>query len=268
MYKIAVCLSGQPRTYKYALPSTLNFFHNNENYSYYYFCHAWDYNTYKVREDNVLSWKHEVVPKNVLIEEITNLLNPKKIVIESREDLPNDIIPWDSLYYSQMRANYLKREYELEHNFEFDFVIKSRYDLVFIPYHTFELDYRLNDPYDYKKPYDFYGTHNGRMGMEYDRVNISDVIYYGSSEVMDVISDIYWFMVSERKYHIPEDCDFLGPGTLMSEYLRHTNIKFFRSAKSLSECVYRKDAVNKDGIGLHVVNDYDKIVQLNNEIYK
>jgi len=273
MKKIAICLSGQPRTYKYALQSTLNFFQNNENYSYSYFCHAWDYNSYKVkhRETEQLVWESEIVDKNILSNDLYSMLNAKKVVIESREELPThhytNTIPWDSLYYSQMRANYLKRQYELENNMEFDFVIKSRYDLVFIPYKTFELDNRINDPYDYKKSYDFFGTHNGRMFMEYDRVNISDVIYYGSSEVIDVISDCYWYMITERKFHIPEDCDFLGPGTLLSEYLRHTNIKFFKAAKSLSECVYRRNAINEHGLGLHVEAEYDKIVELNNEIY-
>ena len=46
MGRTAVCLSGQPRTIKYCAKSIMEYFGDVD-----YFCHVWDYNDYKVKNN-------------------------------------------------------------------------------------------------------------------------------------------------------------------------------------------------------------------------
>ena len=263
MARIAVCLSGQLRTIKYTIQSTVNFFKGEHEYDF--FCHAWDHNDYKVRnpDSGLLEFKFETIPN---IDEYRQLieqsLHPKKLVINDKShlDKTNDGFGWDSMMYSAMLANHFKKQYEIENNFRYDYVIKTRYDLVYNPSRHFVLDPRVNH-FDYFKEFDLFVNHAGRMGLEYTRINTSDVFFYGSSVAMDIASDLYWYTRYHSKTKL-DDCSFLGPGTHMTKFSLTNGLRF-KDGIDISEIVYRKSAIPLD-----VITDYDKIVEHHADIYK
>ena len=151
--KIAICLSGQPRTIDYSAPNILQYFSGEHEYDF--FCHAWNYNTYKRKKSNPapgehpVYWDEDTLVDTAWIEEKINSYKPKKFAVESVHAL-NPLLarltghrmrfPWDSLTYSIMCANNLKKQYEIENNFRYDFVVRSRYDMIFNPNTRFALN--------------------------------------------------------------------------------------------------------------------------------
>lgn len=254
--RIAVCLSAQPRSIEFAKKSIINHFRNGEH-QYDFFCHAWNYNTWKL-----ISTKNssdiEYVDQDWLIEQLS-LFNPKKIIIDCENVLKasnkNIDVPYGSLTYSAMKANHLKRMYELENNFRYDYVVKCRYDSVFrentsIPF-PIEICERT-----------IYVPHLGRLSHEYNRLNASDCIYFGDSWGMDIASDLYRFI----KIRVPagrvDNIDTIGPGTIMFEYGTLYNIHFIEY-REIQEIFYRKEA-----LGMDVFRDFDKILDLHHQMYR
>jgi hypothetical protein len=263
MAKIAVCLSGQLRTVKYTIQSAVNFFKGDHEYDF--FCHAWDYNDYKIKHpvNRSIVWKRENIEN---IDEYYQLINqslsPKKLVINDNSylDKQKRRFGWDSMMYSAMLANHFKKEYEIENNFRYDYVIKTRYDLVYKPFKTFALDSRFTH-FDFIKELDLFVCHAGRMLYEYMRVNFSDVIFYGSSIAMDIASDLYWYMYASNFFKL-DDCNHLGPGTHMSRFVSTNGLRF-KDNIDVGEVVYRLSAIPLD-----VVNDYDKIFEHHSKMYR
>lgn len=256
--KIAVCLSGQPRTYKYALESLKRYF--SGDYEVDYFCHAWNYDTNKVKntETGKVDFLTETIDVGEFEKNIIERLQPKKLVVDSSAKLGQHQFPWNSLLYSLLMANHYKRQFENINGFKYDYVIKARYDLVFDPTTRFKLDDRISGPLHHKM--DIYTAHNDRMEPEYYRFNPSDVIYYGSSFAMDIAADLFWYV----KYNTmqSDDCRLCGPGTLMSDYARMTGLAFFRS-DILREVIYRHSA-----IGLNPETDFGLVLDKHTEIYR
>lgn len=254
--KLAVCISGQPRTFKYCIKSIYNYFGQTADY----FCHAWNYNTYKIKDPvNGIYWKDDTVD---LAEFSSNLaiLRPKKILIEGVDALGHKRFAWDSMLYSTMMANNLKSIYEMETGTNYDLVIKTRYDFAY-PDSSFLPSERILDKNLYNPQFDLFTQHTERMASEYDYLNISDVTYYGSSWAMNVAADLYWY--TKRKFGNKNffDAYILGPGTLMSEYIASNNLRFCHDGRIL-EVIYRTDAIPMDPL-----TDYSKIHEIHRDMY-
>lgn len=243
--KIAVCLSGQPRVIDYAIPSILAFFSGEHEFDF--FCHSWNYNTYKRKKDNPgkgefpVWWEDDKEVDILQLEQSLLRLNPKKYSIQTSAVLGDRFI-WDSLMYSQMYANHLKKQYEIENNFRYDFVIKSRYDTIFRPPDKFKLN-KLAKPTDYL---DSFCLHNGRMTYEYNRVNSSDNVFYGSSLAMDMLSDVYRHIFIKIKNLRSDDPEYLGPGSFISDYAESKNLRLIAVGDEIYETVYRKELIPLD----------------------
>ena len=239
--RIAVCLSGQLRTAKYALPSQVEFF---KDFEVDYFCHTWsEGNDYKIREGDSIFWKNFSITLED-IDEAFNIVKPKKIKIGNYSDLPCTF-PWDKPFYSLMVANYLKQKYEIENNFKYDLVIKSRYDIAFQPGMNFA-NYitKIHDHTTSSEHLEIYVNHISRMSMEFNKINASDVLFYGSSSAMDIFCDIYKYLSKDRINMSIYDYESLGPGCLMSEFAAKHNIRL--SSFYFFETIYRKEAIPMD----------------------
>jgi len=263
--KIAVCLSGQPRTIEYVIPSLLDFFSGDHEFDF--FCHTWNYNTYKHKKENPIPEEHPVYWSTdetvdvVTLEKILERLNPKKAVIHSIAALGKRRFSWDSLFYSMMYANHLKKSYEIENNFRYDFVVKSRYDICFLPSTKFKLPIgQSKDNY-----LDVYTSHAARMSFEYDRINTSDTVFYGSSLAMDLLSDSY--RVVSKKLHTPsrryDDFECLGPGTRLSDFMESKNMRIISCLGDNCEAVYRPEMIPANPLV-----EFDRINQYNQSFYK
>jgi hypothetical protein len=261
--KIAICLSGQSRVIEYVIPSILAFF--SGGYEFDFFCHTWNYNTYKRKLENPnigqfpCWWEGDVEIDPVEVGNIISRLNPKKYVIHGKEVLGDHRFVWDSLTYSMMYANHLKKQYEIENNFRYDFVLKTRYDTIFDPNKKFV----LNRHADRDNYLDLYCVHDGRMNYEYNRINTSDTIIYGSSMAMDIVSDLYrkiWIMKRNER---ADDNERLGPGSSISDLAEDRNLRFTPIQEELPDTVYRKEMIPLDPL-----QNFQMMRDFNNSLYE
>ena len=196
--KIAVCFSGQVRTWKYCYQNWIDNLSPLGEVDY--FCHFWDYNS--VPEGAKKGYT--VIPDDVLLsveekQSIIDTLKPKKIEFESKKvvlsttqsdtwyskRIKNKLLLLQrNQFYSLMKSASLKRQYELENNFEYDVVIRMRPDSIFTSIPNIEK----------AKPNILYAIH-GRFFKELDRFAIGDVYYHCDSFTFDQIS---WFINSIR----------------------------------------------------------------------
>jgi hypothetical protein len=203
--RIAVCISGQPRTWKKCYETwfdLLSRFGNEVDYFY----HLWNFNSMPPRlgEEAIQPVTTEE------LDEFHNTINPKKFMIEdyntsikSREDIwitgkdyplsGGTVVYWTaSQFYSHMRAAHLKRQYEIENNFEYDICFRMRTDLFFS---KDELDNKhANFIKDFKpQPNTFYSCHTNSVD-SFPFVRVGDLFYFCDSITFDKISQFYRFL--------------------------------------------------------------------------
>jgi len=217
--RIAVCLSGQLRNWKIGRDNQKWFWTtpNYEEVEVDYFVHTWDYSMDRVGVSQPYV-EREITQEE--FKEFTEFFDTKKSKMESLRTTDfyhND--HWSSLFYSFAQSVMMKREYELENNFEYDLVIKSRPDVCFNPRHFCSLPSVISNNV-------LYTTHGGEMSMEFNMYNFNDCVFYGNSYTMDLLPNLYFY----RQYGIHEDLGHginihpLGPGTLMHNYYRDNGI--------------------------------------------
>lgn len=257
--RIAVCLSGQPRTVEYTVENIKNYF---SDYEVDYFCHAWNYNTYKRKKENTNPNEQPIYWEDDTLEDVNQIhnhllkFNPKQIAIEGNNKLP---IKWwySSMFYSMMMANHYKKLYELQHNFRYDLVFRARYDSVFNPMYKF----KPHPDFDKDNYLDVYGLFKERMFEEFNRLNLSDYMFYGSSTAMDFICDAYRHLY--RTFAREDNWDPLGPGTLMSDICDKYNFNFRALDKFwIDNSIYRKEMIPIDAM-----QNYEDIRKFNNSFY-
>lgn len=261
--KIAVCLSGQPRVIEHTIPSILSFFSGEAEFDF--FCHTWNYNTYKRLQPNPepntepVYWTGDEAVNESVLAHIIHRLNPKKYCIQGVDVIKNYRFPWDSLFYSMMYANFLKKEYEVEMGFRYDFVVKTRYDIIFEPNSNFKLDFRA----DKNNYLDIFHPYVSRRDFEYLRIDASDDIFYGSSLAMDLICDVYRKIYEKAKAEKKDDRECLGPGAIIANFGSEHNIQCHTISTGMNKTVYRPEMAPADP-----VNSYVDICNYNNKFYQ
>ncbi len=180
--KIAICLYGQPRTWKHAAGWILDQYQGNVDY----FCSVKNFNnsTTTTLENGVAVIQHE--PKFVSDYEITQLLqtfNPVRKRVERFGEFVG-YGPSHYLFKSMCASLLLKQQHELATGVKYDLVILQRYDLVTGPDINWFKSFKLNDFTNDKlyvgaeeeyKPHE--GFHRG----------ISDWIIAGNDAVMSML---------------------------------------------------------------------------------
>jgi hypothetical protein len=124
------------------------------------------------------------------------------------------------LFYSLAQSIKLKREYEIENDFEYDLVIKTRPDVVFDPMYFFSWE-----PLEHNV---LFTTQGGIMEHEFYMYNANDMVFYGTSYTMDLMMSMYFYRqkvlegreLFDRKLFVGP----VGPGVLMQEYFREYGI--------------------------------------------
>lgn len=231
--KIAVCISGELRTGIEAYPIFKEFFRGHD---VDVFIHTWD-------KDLTEEQKKEVV----------GLYKPTSINFEHPLDIR--LGSFGSMFYSMMRANGQKALHELETDEIYDVVVKYRFDLVFPKFTHFNPNIEPRTLY--------YTKHNhGLVHTDYQQNGISDVILWGDSETMDLVSDTYIyykkrslpmieFLAHKRNYD--PHYAFLSPGTLIYRLMVDHNIHPI-CVNGMRDILWRTDVKHLDPW-----NDYDKI---------
>ena len=158
--KIALCLSGQPRSfekgYEYHYKNII------ENNDVDVFIHCWD-TKYENQLVELYKPKKYSFEKQIIFDE----QNKRQHIIESR-------------WYSAKQVNDLKKQYEADNNFKYDFVMSSRFDVGIFK----NLDFN-----DYKGSTGMYIPKSNPPNM--NQPTILDYWYFSTSENMDIINNFH-----------------------------------------------------------------------------
>ena len=137
MKKIALCLSGYLRTFEECYPSILkNIIADND---VDIFIHTYD------KIGNSSGWRFPIdLSQDINMEFLENLPNLKVLAIQKWDNIKyqfekfRDLCPMvtninviATIFYKIYHCNELKKQYELENNFKYDLVIRTRGDQVF-----------------------------------------------------------------------------------------------------------------------------------------
>jgi hypothetical protein len=253
--KIAVCLSGEPRTYETCAPGIKRFF---ENCDVDYFVHSVNENHWAMWSSAKYSSEYfeevEQLNEKTLYDNLTDLFNPKSISIIDQNRSINTIS--QSQFYGMMMSNHLKSSYELQNNFIYDVVVRSRFDIIWNHQETF-------DPNLIKDQHTMYSpllVHNPIIGNSDLCPMALDRFFAGTSNVINVITDIYRY----SSYFIKRnDCrqEIVGPEHALYAYARNRNIQMQQLPQ------YLETIVRRNAQGLDHRLDYSKICQIEKSFF-
>lgn len=254
--KVAVCLSGEPRTYRHCAESIKKHYSSSRGNEFFFFGHTWSGNSYKrFQPSGFYVYEFTKEDKNQISQELKNHFNFADLEVED-QFIQDGLTSW---FYSMMKANFLKQQYEVKHNMMFDLVIHSRYDLVFPPGLLFEEG--MPSVIEEKTLY----SHFGFYRPEFFLPNPDAVHYAGTSMTMDIVENFYnvWangaFEKMQRSGY-PDNVNWRksGPGVLLHKWATLRNI-LTRECSNNIYAVYRKDCAEK---GLTPEKDYDLIKRM------
>lgn len=223
--KIAICLSGQPRSGIAASQFIKDYFKCDPTLiEVDYFCHTWTSNEWKTDASNIPGQElhlNETIEINA-IQELFDKFSPKASQYNNYNVIDNYTTNsrfknchWRYMFYSMMIANHLKKKHEIENNFKYDLVIKTRFDAVFEPETSFY--HRLTPPENKT----LYTSSLEKFRYEFNRINFADMTFYGKSSVMDLACD--YFNHLAFRLHSLEDYA-VGPGVGLYKYLTDLNV--------------------------------------------
>jgi len=267
-FRIAVCLSGQPRYWNIAAENIKNYFNFQTNpYSGTdaqtdYFIHTWDTNTWRRPKTSHVIFENV---KHNDKDKIIDAFNPVRF--EQEEFIQDKFIrAWDPMFYSHAKCLMLKRNYELDFDFEYDLVIKARMDVVYDP----NLKFPIQKIYPTMTCYSCNIT---KFPSEFNSNNFDDVIFWGNSSTMDLVGDLYHSHVLDydSKYNVllkypREDLDVithLGPGPLLYNHMKKLEISPEKIPFTYAVIRYTMIEDNLDPM-----KDFDKIREKGFEWYR
>jgi hypothetical protein len=243
--KIAVCISGQIRTAIEAV-SNFNLFFQDEDIDV--FIHTW-YDPSLEDHENVIN-------------QIKTLYKPKKFQIDIS---PNtNRLNFEVMLKTIMLSNELKRKYEVENDIRYDVVVKYRFDILFPQITKFTVN--NIEPRTLYYPQ----GNNGVQHTDYNNHGMTDVIFWGDSQTMDIACDTYRYYkfvllpirntFVEKTGHIVYDMSesLMSPGQIIFKYATKHNIFPMVLKKDdnnfMNFTLWRKEVKN-----LNWINDFDKI---------
>jgi hypothetical protein len=274
--KIAICLSGQSRTWRTAKDNILNYFNFlDENIEVDYFIHTWDINQFRRKEDiNWIDRPNVKVPPTEK-DELICAFNPIDIELEEYKEGEHVTI-WASLLYSFMKSIWLKRKYEIENDFRYDLVIRARMDINYPMIGSCNLNFPLNKFHIHHiQNLTGYSTLSviARFPTEFNYPCFDDVFFYANSPTMDIISNCYrWYtnIIKEnmKSHHkgewIQNSTYWYGPGTILYKYLIENSIHP-QGYRQIPYYVVRKEV---EECGLHSIHNWTDIRDFSHEWYK
>lgn len=281
-YNVAICFSGQLRTCKHAAKNILSFFTPSHGCTAFdrsvrtdFFMHTWNKNTWRFPKKGHQEFNIQPIDTHD-IDFMRDTYELRDFKVGDFEKYPNSHYAWDPLFYSFDQSMILKRDYELTHGFEYDLVIKIRPDIVY--------DISVQPKFLYNQAIEtgtVYSTSTHLFPMEFYRPNIDDVIFFGDSPTMDLVSTLWRNTVVERNElglrnprdpncTDPDILPFLGPGTLLHRHIINTGLSYDTpppltlGRRAINYMVLRRTATD---LNLDSVNDINKIFQIGRDWY-
>ena len=236
--RVALCISGQPRVWKKTYQNWIdNILPDAEKDVFF---HLWDYNT--LPSNVFTSIPNPPEKKDIRItakekQQILDAYKPKKYCFDDRNinakhdrdpSLINEYVKkplgwWcRSQYYSLWHAARLKRQYEIENNFQYDVVLRLRTDI------SFARPITLEDV----SPNVIYSNMNGYV-QNYLTFVIGDIFYYADSYTYDQISEYIWALNYIDTHDVVPDAVTCPPPEvgfypyMKSKGIKNTPVKWF-----------------------------------------
>jgi len=280
VFNIAVCISGQSRTWRSAKENILNYFNIKEieqrpgvKVNVDYFIHTWDTNSY--RDKTQPRWEnadYKIDPSEE--DDIKFTFIPAAMEYEAY-DSETHLHAWSGLLYSFMRSVMLKRKYELKHDIVYDMVVKTRFDINFPQEGINKYSLPINRFYPHIcRPLTAYASSftPTKFPVEFYYNSFDDVFFYADSPTMDLIALVYdWYkditvrgLIKKQAGEYVEDAEYYyGPGTLLYKHLVNWNIHPYAEHAN-PYYVVRKTALD---LGLHSIKDWKQIHDLHWDWY-
>jgi len=219
--KLALCFSGQARTFKRCFENLRK--NILSKYECDIFVHTWIYDGYNPGVFGF--WCKEYEPDQydlglkedrIIDGDIFKMYHPKKIIVESpdrkffekkvkkntgyKEEFFNSLM----MYYGIYKSNDLKKQYEQERGFKYDCVLRCRFDTQFEQFHIMH-KYLKNNTIILPPNENVGQTFSDPMkrGMRKSGISFmsNDQFAYGSSEAMDFYSEAYNGYFDETKHY-------------------------------------------------------------------
>lgn len=222
--KVAVCFSGQPRTWRNCVDQWHRLFSElktRHGADIDFFMHGWKANSLPhavaaVPTAETFLSDRSVPVQDAELQDLLHRLNPKSYLFEDssvgiekvadtfrlgkRHDIYHGepAISWAaSQFYSVMRSAHLKKKYEFKNGFRYDACIRMRYDLYF---DDTQIEYFLNN--DFVKPdiNTVYPCHSGIDDSMFPYFRMGDIFWYADSVTFDRVCDFYrWLPIIGKK---------------------------------------------------------------------
>jgi hypothetical protein len=181
--RIAFCVSGQPRTWRKCYRSWFDAMGHLGEIDV--FAHLWDYNSMPSIIQGIPDQRAYDLPV------FEKILKPKKMVVDSEKDVFGVMPMHPSVqfrifppalhqFYGIRKCAYLKRQYEIENNFEYDIVVRIRTDIYF------------REPLGnlHALPNTMHTSVNA-FDEQYKDFRIGDIFYYSNSHAYDQSSRFF-----------------------------------------------------------------------------
>lgn len=215
--RVAVCISGQTRTWKTCLPEIVKFF-KAQPVQVDFFYHTWEdcpafqNHPSKPVADNVALTEEDITTINSMLNPVSHSITPTLKTLFPERDLRQ----WASLFYSMCTANQLKKDYELANGFTYDVVFKMRFDILFRPE-------TVIDRQAWKiAGLDLYTSFCRPLVSEFDMYNFSDVTFLGTSLAVDIVCNcLHKVLFYNERIGSNEIFNMynVGPGVMLYKYL-------------------------------------------------
>lgn len=251
MHRIAVCLSGQPRTWKIAAPSIVRYFKAakvpHDNVAVDFFIHTW--------ENNV--WQQGALRTEESVDEAADIRRAFEPIAMQVESPRANKKYWHPLFDSLTRSIFLKREHELAEGFEYDVVVKSRLDVAFPPGEVFTPPKIM--------PMVCHTVDSiGTIGYEYYQRNFNDVMFMGDSSTMDIVTDAFRWVDSSPDTNDKDVYSRVGPGVMLYRHMVAHGIHPTCISPDLDHVIVRKEAQDR---ALNIDVDYEEVKKIHRSYY-
>jgi hypothetical protein len=219
--RIAFCISGQPRTWKKCYQSWFDAFSHLGTIDTFY--HIWDYNSHPNAALSLLK-KPKLDNYPIILEEIEEIydtLKPKNHQVQSEKvfsesKVQNPIAWWSKpQFYGIKKAAFLKREYEIENNFEYDLVCRIRTDLMLPSTVVIPSIIEPNTLYTCMNHHD----------PEYKIFRIADIFYCADSYTYDQMSNFYYALDYIDATHVVRNSLHYSPETAFYYFMKTMGIR-------------------------------------------
>lgn len=241
--RIALCFSGQPRTWAKCYQMWLDLFKGQDTDIFFHF---WNYNSPSSLSLHQLGQPtSDIIISHEERQKIVEVLQPKKFEFQTIKHginvassyVKTPIAPWaHAQFYSVSKAAWLKRQYEIENNFEYDLVFRMRSDLA--------ISGNIDLPW--VEPNTIYTVHNAKCDPTTHTFRIGDIFFAADSFTYDQIAGGFYHAFNYLEANIavpgfetypPESAlyYFCSSRGIANEHLKHSgDIKIMRDHEHLN----------------------------------